>query len=301
MASPSIKIVLITGTATGVGFTTALTFAGVPGKKYKVYATMRNMKTRKDELESAAGSMLNNTLFIRELEVGNEKSMVECVESILKEEKRIDLLINNAAIVHGGLFEQIDLGKDGTKHFQVNYFGPLRLMQLVIPSMKERKSGRILNISSIGTLLPCPFTDLYLHPKWALEGATECVAVTLRPFNVWASVVQLGAVMTQRAVQVQAAFDQYKDAFLKPPYIKNETDQEIFAKHAKNSMSLFTHETCQTPEEVAKFLITVAEEEKPVLYYQSSEFARKLAAAKLVDPTGEKGAQLYEAGVLSIA
>ncbi|XP_071847529.1 retinol dehydrogenase 8-like [Apostichopus japonicus] len=300
MASSSQKVVLITGTATGIGFTTAVKFAGTPGKKYKVYATMRNMNEKKGDLEKAAGKLLNDTLFIRELDVSDEASRVKCVQAILEEDKRIDILINNAVVSHMGVFEELKLEEDGLKNFQINYFGPFRLMQLVVPGMKKRRSGRILNLSSIGSLLPCPFTDLYIHPKLALEGASESAAAYLRPFNVWVSVVHLGAVKTPRAEQLVAAYGQYQEAFLKPDFIKDEEVQKLYAKQITTMMDLFTHDTCQTTEEVAQFLLNTAEVKKPVLYYQSSEFARKVAEQKYVDPTGEKAIKLYEAGVLSL-
>lgn len=92
MASSSQEIVVITGTSTGIGLTTAVTFAGAPGKRYKVFATMRNMEQKKGELEKAAGKLLNDTLFIREMDVGDESSRVKCMEDILKEEKKVDIL-----------------------------------------------------------------------------------------------------------------------------------------------------------------------------------------------------------------
>lgn len=300
MASSSQEIVVITGTSTGIGLTTAVTFAGAPGKRYKVFATMRNMEQKKGELEKAAGKLLNDTLFIREMDVGDESSRVKCMEDILKEEKKVDILINNAVLSHMGVFEDIKMEEDGLQKFQVNYFGPVRLMQLVIPGMKERRSGRILNISSVGSLLPCPFTDLYIHPKLALEGASESAAAYLRSFNVWVSVVHLGAVMTPRAEQLVGAFGQYKDAFLKPDFIEDKDTQALYAKQIQVMMDLFQHETCQTREEVAKFLLETAQLEKPTLYCQSSEFARKIAAEKYVDPTGERAIRLYKAGVLSL-
>ncbi|XP_030845263.1 retinol dehydrogenase 8-like [Strongylocentrotus purpuratus] len=142
------KITLITGCSTGIGLNIAVKLGKDAAKKYMVYSTMRNLG-KKEPLETAAGDALNDTIFIRPLDVVKDDSVTNAVNEIVDKHGRIDLVINNAGIATFSPLEYTPLA-DVRDVFETNFFGVVRMMQAVLPHMKEQRSGHIINVSSIG-------------------------------------------------------------------------------------------------------------------------------------------------------
>ncbi|XP_072039360.1 retinol dehydrogenase 8-like [Amphiura filiformis] len=176
------KIVVITGCSSGIGLETAVHLAKDKENRFKVYATMRNL-TKKDQLETAAGSTLYKTLFIRELDVTKENSIVEFIDKINQEEGRVDVLVNNAGIAHLGVVETVPMDQIRAV-YETNVFGLIRLTQAVIPGMKSRRSGHIINVSSAAGLVGMPFNAIYASSKFAVEGFSESIAPLLKKFGI---------------------------------------------------------------------------------------------------------------------
>jgi len=179
------KTVLITGASSGIGdeAVKGLLVAG-----YTVYAGARRVD-RMQPLADAGARLLS-------LDVTDETSMTIAVKTILQEAGRIDVLINNAGYGSYGALEDVPLD-EGRRQFDVNLFGLARLIQLVLPTMRAQRSGRIVNISSIGGEFGEPFGSWYHATKFALEGLSDSLRMELHPFGIDVVVIQPGAILTE--------------------------------------------------------------------------------------------------------
>ncbi|XP_041472701.1 retinol dehydrogenase 8-like [Lytechinus variegatus] len=189
------KITLITGCSSGIGLNLAVKLGKDAAKKYLVYSTMRNLD-KKGPLQEAADSALNDTMFIRPLDVVSDESVKNAVNEIIDEHGRIDIVVNNAGIATFNPIEYSSIG-DIRDVVETNFFGPIRVIQAVLPHMKDQRSGHIVNVSSITGLLGLPFYETYSASKHAVEGLTEALAIRMKSFNVKLSSVIPGLVDTE--------------------------------------------------------------------------------------------------------
>jgi NAD(P)-dependent dehydrogenase (short-subunit alcohol dehydrogenase family) len=137
------KSVLITGSNRGIGFETVLSFARAG---YKVFATMRNLEAGNSLQQRLTGESL--PISIHQMDVDADESVKQCIETILKEHGKIDVLVNNAGIERHGSVEELTMA-DFKSMMETNYFGVIRCIQAVLPQMRANKSGCIINISSV--------------------------------------------------------------------------------------------------------------------------------------------------------
>ena len=179
------KVVLVTGASSGIGEETvkALLKAG-----YVVYAGARRVD-RMQPLAAAGARLLA-------LDVTDEASTAAAVETVVKEAGRIDVLVNNAGYGSYGALEDVPL-EEARRQFDVNIFGLARLIQLVLPAMRAQRSGRIVNISSIGGKFGEPFGCWYHATKFAVEGLSDSLRMELHPFGIDVVVIQPGAIVTE--------------------------------------------------------------------------------------------------------
>ena len=129
------------------------------------------------------------------LDITDEDSIVRCVESILEKEGSIDVLVNNAGYGSYGAIEDVPM-EEARRQFDVNIFGLARLTQLVLPGMRERRFGKIVNISSMGGKVFTPFGGWYHATKHALEGWSDCLRIEVKPFGIDVVVVEPGGIKT---------------------------------------------------------------------------------------------------------
>ncbi len=183
-------IILITGSSTGIGFATAELLAK---NGHKVYASMRNPKNH-PQLEELAEKN-NLPITILPLDVDRDASVKEAVTFILTEENSIDVLINNAGIDNVGPVEELPL-EEIKKIMETNYFGTVRCIQAVLPSMRERKNGCIINVSSIAGKIYSNFHGPYSASKAAVEAFSESLAQEVKQFNIRVAIVQPGVIDT---------------------------------------------------------------------------------------------------------
>jgi NAD(P)-dependent dehydrogenase (short-subunit alcohol dehydrogenase family) len=179
------KTALVTGASSGIGEETVkrLLSAG-----YTVYAGARRVD-RMRPLEAAGAHLLA-------LDVTDEASMIAATDTILRDTGRIDVLVNNAGYGSYGALEDVPLD-EARRQFDVNIFGLARLTQLLLPTMRAQRSGRIVNISSIGGKIGEPFGAWYHATKFALEGLSDSLRMELRQFGIDVIVIQPGAIMTE--------------------------------------------------------------------------------------------------------
>jgi len=155
---------------------------------YTVYAGARRVD-RMAPLADAGARLLS-------LDVTDDTSMTIAVKTILQEAGRIDVLINNAGYGSYGALEDVPLN-EARRQFDVNIFGLARLIQLVLPGMREQLGGRIVNVSSMGGEFGEPFGSWYHATKFALEGLSDSLRMELRPFGIDVVVIQPGAILTE--------------------------------------------------------------------------------------------------------
>jgi NAD(P)-dependent dehydrogenase (short-subunit alcohol dehydrogenase family) len=184
------KNAIVTGSNTGIGYGCALDLAR---KGYHVHAGTRALA--KGEALKAEADSENLELSLLELDVNDSDSMKAAVESVIGTDGKVDVLVNNAGIAGTAPAEFVD---DDTLRgiMETNFFGAYKMMQLVIPGMRERMSGAIINISSIAGIFPNPMQSVYNASKFALEGASHAIAGELAPFKVRVVCVEPGVILT---------------------------------------------------------------------------------------------------------
>lgn len=188
--------VLITGTSKGIGFETALAF-GRAG--HKVFATMRNPAQSPELAETAAKEKLPIT--ISRMDVDSDESVRDGIAAIYKNHGQIDVLVNNAGVERCGSVEELPLA-DFRAAMETNYFGAIRCIQAVAPRMRQRRSGCIINVSSVAGRLTLPPLTAYHGSKWALEALSEALACEMKTFNVRVAIVEPGIIDTSMADRI---------------------------------------------------------------------------------------------------
>jgi short-subunit dehydrogenase len=179
------KVALITGASSGMGKSAAL---NLHQQGYTVYGAARRTERMKDLEEKGIG--------VLKLDLTDDASIVKAVDTILEKEGRIDILINNAGYGSYGAVEEVPI-EEARRQFEVNMFGLARITQLLIPKMREQKSGRIVNISSMGGKIYTPFGAWYHATKFALEGWSDCLRLELKQFGVDVVLVEPGGIQTE--------------------------------------------------------------------------------------------------------
>jgi NAD(P)-dependent dehydrogenase (short-subunit alcohol dehydrogenase family) len=187
--------VLITGCSKGIGLETALAFARAG---HQVHATMRNPSQSPALADTAAREKLPIT--VSTMDVDSDASVSNAIAAIQKSGP-IDVLVNNAGIEGVGPVEEFPLAKFRAI-METNYFGALRCIQAVVPQMRQRKSGSIINVSSVAGRICNPPLVSYCASKWALEALSEGLAGELKTFNVRVAIVEPGIIDTAMAQRI---------------------------------------------------------------------------------------------------
>jgi NAD(P)-dependent dehydrogenase (short-subunit alcohol dehydrogenase family) len=185
--------VLITGTSTGIGLATALAF-GRAG--HRVAATMRTPERAPALADAAAAEQLPITVL--PMDVDTDASVRDGVARIEREIGPIEILINNAGIERMGSVEELPL-EAFRAVMETNYFGVIRCTQAVAPGMRQRRSGCIVNVSSVAGHVATAPMAAYTASKFALEALSECLAQEMKAFGVRVAIVKPGIIDTAMA------------------------------------------------------------------------------------------------------
>ena len=184
------QTVLITGSSTGLGFAAAVSLARAG---HDVFASMRT-PAKATDLQALASSE-HLAISVISLDVDDDASVASGVNQVLDARGRIDVLVNNAGIGWLGSIEESPLD-----HFrqvmETNYFGALRCTQAVLPGMRVRRSGRIINVSSVAGKVSTAGHASYCASKFALEALSDALAAEVRPFDIRVNVVEPGVIET---------------------------------------------------------------------------------------------------------
>src|SRR4051794_25053495 len=181
------RAVLITGCSTGIGRATAsrLLRAGL-----RVYATARRVDAIADLRVLGATTL--------PLDVTDEESMRAAVEQVEREAGAVGVLVNNAGYSQAGAIETVPMA-EVRRQFETNVFGLVRMSQLVLPGMRERRFGRIVNLSSMGGRLTFPGAGIYHATKHAVEAISDALRFEVAGFGVKVVVVEPGLIRTEFA------------------------------------------------------------------------------------------------------
>lgn len=180
------KSALITGASSGIGRATAELLAG---NGYRALATMRNPEKGRDL--TALAREKGWDLQLLPLDVRNDAS----VQAAVRQAGEVDILINNAGFEVWGPLEEMTVA-DLQDQFETNVYGPFRLITALLPQMRKRGSGVIVNVSSVAGRVAAPLNGLYAASKYALEALTESLNLEAGHFGVRAHIVEPGAIDT---------------------------------------------------------------------------------------------------------
>ena len=164
------KVILITGASSGLGKATA---SFLSAKKYRVFGTSRDPKKYNS----------NSAFELLPFDLNQPETAQGLVDQLIEKAGRIDVLINNAGAGMTGPIEETDL-RAIKSHFSTNLFGPLVLIQKVLPVMRKQNSGLVINITSIGGYMGLPFRGLYSASKGALGTTSEALRMEVKRFGV---------------------------------------------------------------------------------------------------------------------
>ncbi|MFB9373523.1 SDR family oxidoreductase [Algimonas porphyrae] len=275
--------VLITGCSTGLGVAMSVKAAQAG---HTVVATMRNLDKR-GQIDAAL-TEAGVTADVRMLDVTDQTSIDACIAGVLNDHGRIDVLINNAGAAQLRTTEQ---ASDAELQWitDVNYYGVVRMTKAVLPGMRETRSGRIINISSVGGLVGQPFNDFYCAAKFAVEGYTESLASYVGPaFGIHFSLIEPGGINTAFADNALAHFaqsggmldDEYKP--LLEAYIGGAQSRA----ESSDDPGSFAY---QSADAVADIVMDVMSAGQPPLRTRTSDWSEAFTARKTqADPTGLK-------------
>jgi NAD(P)-dependent dehydrogenase (short-subunit alcohol dehydrogenase family) len=254
------SVVLVTGSSSGIGLATAIHFARLGDD---VYAGVRNPATA-TELTAAIES---EKLPIRPitLDVDDAASVTRGVGEALARSGHVDVLVNNAGIGGGGPIEDVPV--DWVKSlFETNYLGAIRLIQAVLPGMRERRSGAIVNVSSIAGRLAIAGHGHYSAVKHALEAASEALAQEVQAFGIRVAIVEPGVVVTPIFTKAKRFADPGS------PY----------AVHVHRLLLFYQMQmkTASQPADVARVIHEAVTAKDPKLRYLVGDDAERLVAGR---------------------
>jgi NAD(P)-dependent dehydrogenase (short-subunit alcohol dehydrogenase family) len=184
-SNPAGKVALVTGASSGIGAVTALHLKALG---FDTYAAARRL----DRMEP----LKRKDIHVLELDLTSDASIKKAFDQVATEAGGVDVLVNNAGYGLYGSVEEVPLDQ-ARRQFEVNLFGLGALTQLVIPHMREQRSGKIVNISSIGGVAASPYGGWYHATKFAVEGFSSSLRQELNPFGVDVVIVRPGGVNTE--------------------------------------------------------------------------------------------------------
>ena len=256
------KVALVTGSSSGIGLETSLALAR---NGFHTFATMRDIN--KDEEIKEVVRKENLNVEILQLDVDNEESVNEVINTIMERKDRIDVLINNAGYGMWGTVEDVSIN-EFKEQFETNFFSIIRLIHRVAPIMRKQGSGDIVNISSVAGRIGFPVSPAYISSKFALEGLSESLRFELMPFGVNVIIIEPGVIKTNFFNSMKLAKKSNQDSEYK------EITEKVISG-VKMMAEMGTH-----PKEVADAVVKALKEENPHPRYVVGNDAMMFLEAK---------------------
>ncbi|MDG2397452.1 MAG: SDR family oxidoreductase [Flavobacteriaceae bacterium] len=244
------KIVIVTGASSGIGNSIATLLCKY---NFTVYGTCRNPKDYKNSFDFQLLS----------LDISNEKSIHLFINKIKNKHKKIDVLINNAGQGITGAVEETSINKL-RENFETNFFGPLKLIQLILPIMRKNNFGKIINITSIGGYMGLPYRGGYSSSKGAFSLISESLRMEVKKFNIEVSTIAPGDFKTDIASR---------------RYHTPLNKGSIYSKEYEKSLELMNLDVYKgkDPILVAYKVINIINNKNPKVHYVLGSFLEKLS------------------------
>jgi NAD(P)-dependent dehydrogenase (short-subunit alcohol dehydrogenase family) len=261
------RIVVITGTSSGIGLATAVAFARAGDT---VVATMRD-PSRASALEAAA-STAGVSVEVLPLDVTSDASVADALARVMDEHGRIDVLVNNAGRAFLATLEEMTMAQL-QQSLDVNFMGVARATKAAVPLMRQAGRGHLIAVTSVAGAVGQPFQDAYCAAKQAVEGLYESLCPVAATFGVRVCIVEPGPVAT--------SFNESVERFDSPDAAIATLKSRYLAMMGSGGIR------AQPAEEVADVIVGVADQPDPPLRTQTSRFTTRLIERKLADITGE--------------
>ena len=256
------KVAIVTGASSGIGHATALRLheAG-----YTVYAGARRRERMKDLADLGIHAI--------ELDVTDDASMVALIDRVIADTGHVDVLVNNAGYGAFGALEDVP-NDEGRRQFDVNVFGLARLTQLVLPHMRAhhytgaQRSGRIINMSSMGGRISEPLGSWYHATKFAVEGMSDALRLELAPFGIRVVLIEPGGMNTEWGV---IAADSLLAASARTAYAAQATGVARMLRSVDQKPK-----PSSAPDRIAKAVVRAAQARRPKARYLLGPGAKPL-------------------------
>lgn len=267
------KVILITGASSGIGKDTALSLIK---ENHVVYGVARRLEMMKDIVQAGGHAI--------KMDILKERNIDDVVNQIIKEQSRVDVLINNAGYGLWGAVETISID-EAKRQFDVNIFGLAYLTKKIIPIMRKQKSGKIINMSSMGGKVYTPFGAWYHATKYALEGWSDCLRIELKSFGIDVILIEPGVIKTEFQ---DVMMDSTVERSIGTPYEKKlkaleKATQEMYARGIGSPASTIT-----------KLIIKAINSHNPKRRYVGGLFAKPMLFIKKWF-----GDKMYEKAIMS--
>ncbi len=243
------SVILVTGASSGIGKATAKLLLS---KGHIVYAVARRLDAMRD-LEEAGATLLR-------MDITQENDIQAVVAHIQSAHGAVDVLINNAGFGMYGAVEDTTL-EDARYQFEVNLFGMARLTQLVLPAMRAKGAGKIINISSMGGKMYTPLGAWYHATKHAIEGWSDCLRIELQRFGIDVVIIEPGIIATE-----------FSDVLIEPMLKRSG-----LGPYAPLAQAIAKAEAPSSPPEViANAIVKAIAAKRPKTRYVAGKLARLL-------------------------
>lgn len=240
--------VLITGASSGIGRAIALK---LHREGYKVLGTSRNPEKLKEDLPY---EMLP-------LDLTSQPSVENCIKLLFQKIRKLDVLINNAGFAHMGCAEEMS-EEEARFQMETNFWGYVRMSQAVLPYMRQQRSGKIIQISSLGGSIGIPMQAFYAASKHAVDGYTKSLRMEVRPFNVKVVLLKPGFIRTD----MHASFRYAKKEMSEYREVRENVSQEISESLQKGD----------SVKKVADKVFRILRKQHPAIYYSIGTSGRLL-------------------------
>ena len=267
------KVILITGASSGIGKDTALSLIK---EGHVVYGVARRLEMMKDIVQAGGHAI--------KMDILKERNIDDVVNQIIKEQSRVDVLINNAGYGLWGAVETISID-EAKRQFDVNIFGLAYLTKKIIPIMRKQKSGKIINMSSMGGKVYTPFGAWYHATKYALEGWSDCLRIELKSFGIDVILIEPGVIKTEfQDVMMNSTVERS----IGTPYEKKLKALE------KATQEMYARGIGSPPSTITKLIIKAINSHNPKRRYVGGLFAKPMLFIKKWF-----GDKMYEKAIMS--
>lgn len=270
------KVILITGTSTGLGISLAVQAAKAG---HRVYATMRNLEKRGDLDDAARAAGV--TMDVLQLDVQQTETINKAVADIMDRDGRIDVLINNAGV---GFVRSTEQATEDDMNWvmDVNFMGVVRCTKAVLPHMRKQRSGHVITVSSVGGLVGQPFNEIYCASKFAVEGYMESLAGYVgSTFGLHFTVIEPGGIHSEFITNVMKHVGE-TGGMLGDEYLP------ILQRYVGHSQAR-GDAAYQTADQVAGIVLDCMHAKSPPIRARTSKWGEDLCHLKTAqDPDGLK-------------